>query len=736
MLIGWKGKKLIEMLNESENLLKETGKYYGLEKLKRKEEDPLRYERVFAKIRGTLVSARETALHIAASPIVRFLGELCFAVYTPEGDSIALSTGIIVHVHTMSEAIKWMIRENYENEVRFKEGDIFCNNDPAMGNVHTADVQAIVPLFFKDELIGWAAGVTHQIDIGAAAPGHDPATARSRFEEGIHISCEKIGENDKVFKWYKMRCKYAVRTPFYWDFDEKARIAGCHMIRNSIYKIIEEEGIDYYKDFIREIIEEGRRIFRARVRERIFPGRYRTASFSLDIPCREKVIDGKYKLVLDEVGTIRGMHAPIEIEIGRDGEFKISFEGANSAGKHAFNCTPTSMQGGLWVLLTQALCYDGKVNDGAYLAVDAYFPERSWSNPKDFKLSYAVAWAFLMPAFTGLFRLLSRGFFSKGYREEVISGYGMTADAIQGGGITKLGDYFPIANLEISSVGLGASAIRDGLDFGYAMWNPESDMGDAEVWESLERGLPYLGRRVKPDTAGFGKFRGGSGWETLRMVYGVKRVTLGVGREGTTFVGSGIFGGYPHATGYRLYARDTNMKELIKLKKKYPIGETDPIDSEVEKSIQGEIVKSEFGHLVPSKDFNNYDLIHCILSGAPGYGDPLERSLRNVKKDIDDGIYTKKTLEKVFGVITKFDADKNESIIDKQKTEMQRAKMREKRKEKAISYERFYDLERENILKKNLNERILDFYRDSLTISKKFREEFHKFWNLPEDFLL
>ena len=78
--------------------------------LELKDSDPIGYEKLFSRLRGGLVSARETALNISASPIVRELGELCFALYTPEGDSIALSTGIIVHVHTMSDAIKYMVR--------------------------------------------------------------------------------------------------------------------------------------------------------------------------------------------------------------------------------------------------------------------------------------------------------------------------------------------------------------------------------------------------------------------------------------------------------------------------------------------------------------------------------------------------------------------------------------------------------------------------------------------------
>src|SRR2546421_10595790 len=84
--IGWDGRTLRQMLEESERLFAETGRYWGLGDLPLKEENPLRYERIFAKLRGGLVNARETAKNISASPIVRELGELCFAIYTPEGD--------------------------------------------------------------------------------------------------------------------------------------------------------------------------------------------------------------------------------------------------------------------------------------------------------------------------------------------------------------------------------------------------------------------------------------------------------------------------------------------------------------------------------------------------------------------------------------------------------------------------------------------------------------------------
>ena len=127
--IGWDGKSLKSMLEESETLFEETGLYQGLEELELKSAEPILYEKIFSKIRGGLVNARDTAMNISASPIVKEIGELCFALYTPEGDSVSLSTGIIVHVHTMSDAIKYMINQNYEENPGIADRDIFINND-------------------------------------------------------------------------------------------------------------------------------------------------------------------------------------------------------------------------------------------------------------------------------------------------------------------------------------------------------------------------------------------------------------------------------------------------------------------------------------------------------------------------------------------------------------------------------------------------------------------------------
>ncbi|MGH8845788.1 MAG: hydantoinase B/oxoprolinase family protein, partial [Polaromonas sp.] len=124
-----------------------TGHYNGLERLALREADPIRYEKIFSKLRGGLVHARETAKKIAASPIVEQEGELCFTLYNAAGDCILTSTGIIIHVGTMGAAIKYMIENNWEANPGINPGDMFTNNDCQIGNVHPCDIATIVPIF-------------------------------------------------------------------------------------------------------------------------------------------------------------------------------------------------------------------------------------------------------------------------------------------------------------------------------------------------------------------------------------------------------------------------------------------------------------------------------------------------------------------------------------------------------------------------------------------------------------
>ncbi len=641
--IGWDGRTAAGMLEESERLFAETGSYWGLSgDLDLKAADPIRYEKLFSRLRGGLVSARETALNISASPIVKEIGELCFGLYTPEGDSVALSTGIIVHIHTMSDAIKYMIRQGYEENPGIGPGDIFCNNDAMIGDVHNADVQTIVPIFWEDELVGWAAGVTHEIDIGAKTPGGVPVGPISRLEDGIDLPAKKIGSNDTIWRDHQLAGIKGTRTPMYWTLDERTRVAGCHMIREAVERVILEEGIDTYKGFVREVIEDGRRSFKARLKEMTIPGRYRAPAF-IELPFAKEAQLPSYA----RRDTM--FHAAVELRITRDATLELDYDGTSAWGYHSANATPSSMQGAIWVQLTQTLICNDKVNDGAYLGLRSNFPKGTLSNHNNPMASTGNAWYFLIPSFTGFIKSISRALQARGFVEEVLAPYGLTANAFQGGGITQYGTQGATTNFGLSCVGGGAKLLLDGLDYGAAMWNPEGDMGDLEMWELIEPFL-YLSQRVKPNTAGPGRHRGGSGYECLRLAWKTPFFEMQNLGNGRVFMQSGLWGGYPAACGYRHNIRNTNFFELVERGEAYPFHEPDPAASELAERITGDRQFDLETTTLPEV-MTQGDLYLSMLRGGAGLGDPLERPYDAVMSDVEGDYLLPRFAESLYGVV-------------------------------------------------------------------------------------
>ena len=147
------------------------------------------------------------------------------------------------------------------------------------------------------------------------------------------------------------------------------------MIREAVERVILEEGVDTYKQFVREVIEDGRRSFQSRVREMTVPGRYRSPAFP-ELRARPRRRSCRSYARRDHAharaGRAADHHARAILE--------LDYDGASAWGYHSSNCTPSAMQGALWVQLTQTLICNDKVNDGAYFGLRPNFPPGTWTN--------------------------------------------------------------------------------------------------------------------------------------------------------------------------------------------------------------------------------------------------------------------------------------------------------------------------------------------------------------------
>jgi len=727
--IGWGEKTLKNMLEEEKQLYIETGYYYGLKELPLMKEDPLKMEIFFSRLLAALVAGRESTRMISGSPFVREITELAVALYTPEGDCILQSTGIIIHIPLMGQVIKWMINQNYEEDPGINEGDIFTSNDNQIAGMHVADVYDIIPIFYGGELVGWVGTVIMEAEIGALSPGLMPTGATEKFCDGLRWSAEKTGTNDKYSKCFEIRIRHGSRLPDLLILDRKGALAADIKVREEVKRIIGEFGVDYYKKGLRELIEAERRAQLERVKTRMVPGRMR-ASSCYENYYSKAMVPAHHRV--DQMTLV-----PIDVIIKADGKFFWDFDGAGSWGWHPHNTTPSALTGAACLLLSQQIAYTGMANQGTMFCVEMNTPYDTYVNPSSTNISTTNLFAVPFQAGAAIWNLHCRTFFSRGFVEEVILSNQISVKGFQGAGIDHHGRESGMLNVEAAGTSpSGACAIRDGFT-GFASWQSETEMGNVEVWELL---LPvnWMGRRLIPDLCGWGRYRSGYALASTQMIY--KSPLLGfevwrVARQDRINPNAGIFGGYPEGKGFGWVVTNANTARLIEERKPLVHGIGYPGEAKLETDVEGKLednITLSTGWL--DGIGKHGDWIQYSCSSAPGFGDPTKREPKLVKEDLDNGLLSIERCRSIYGVEARYDDKAEEWVIDEKGTTKLREEKRKERLAKGITAKQWWQKRRKDLIEGNLPQLLKEMYNDSLAKGARWPSEFTAFWDLPADF--
>ncbi len=722
MGIGWNGKSLREMLDEYE-AKSESGYYYGIEELKLREDDFFKYERFYYRLLNATLEARERVKFACASPGTRELGELLFLVHAPEGEAAAISLGLMAHVTVVENVIKTIIRENYEETVGIRDGDIFVDNDPYTGGAHPADSRLIVPVFHEGELICWVGSISHELEIGGGTPGSFNPFAVESFTCGERISVERVGEKNQFYPWFIRRLRRNSRAPDLWILDERAKLSGCLIIKERIKEIIEEFGVDYFKQALRELIEEGRRDMEARIKRQLVPGKYRIPHFCPVLYKGEGVpphADRDYII-----------HLPLEIEITPEAKIIFSYEGASRWGWHSFNMYPGALESALWLSLIETLLYDGRVTSGGKLQTELIRPIGSITNPDYPYAGDGIPWVILTGEISMSSLAIYLAQFARGYIEECIE-IGANWASLEGGGITRFGTSFGFTNFEFSACAQGARPIEDGLVAAAAPWMPETDTGNAEIWEIVLNTASYLYRGVIRNSCGHGKFIGGPAWGSLWVSW--KPTVFTIVASGSfsgmiSYQPFGLMGGYPAPSWSFFIIRNPEIFEKISNGEIYP-GIVELFEHTKNKGLDEEIeVRKGFANSRMAQDRSIFGIIY---GGGVGYGDPIERDPEKVAEDVNNGIITEEVAKNVYGVVLEYDESKGVYSVNPDETVEMRSKIRENRKKRGRPVKEWWMEERKKIKEGKLPPYAIEMYKECIEFSEKFRDEFTKFWQISE----
>ncbi|WP_245590526.1 hydantoinase B/oxoprolinase family protein [Aneurinibacillus terranovensis] len=716
---------LKEQVARRDKLTEETGHYYGVSELRLKKDDPVKYERFYSRLHASVLAAREVARYVTASPGAREMGESLWTLTTPEGDTLVISLGFFSHLNSSKVAIRFMAENNYDLNPGINDGDVFVTDDGKTGGApHPGDTYTYVPIVVENEIVGWAMAVNHIMEAGAPVAGSWPGFAVDTFMDGLVVPPMKTGENLRQYTWWEHVWKQRTRAGTLNNLDDKMRLAGCAMILKAVHEIIEEFGVDYYKQAIREIIEESRLEILQNIKTIMVPGRYTSTAF------RAVKYKGLQKLWAhaDKDSLI---HIRQRFEVDESGGIIADFEGTSRWGYHAFNGYPGGADVAFYLAMINQFAHNTKPTGAITYVAKSHYPEGSIYNPENSFASFSNIWAQSMAMNALGFNAVNRALFARGYLEEAF-----TADSnwegIQGSGELEDGTPYGFTNFEsVGGVAMGAFSYRDGLPLAWAEWTQLPNIGNAEEFEYLIPPLYYIGRKLLPNFCGHGKYRGGIGDSSVHWIKNPGQ-RLGISRGGsqvaaTTFVALGMSGAYPAPSAFHVSARGTNSNQLVDQGVALPRDASEVLDY-TEKGI----LKSEnldvWKFDMPEQSFQDGDMLADAAGAAGGWGDPIERDPHSVLEDVIYGWVDRKFSEELYGVVLKENVSGSLEVDDK-RTQSLRKKMMEARKQTAQPVFEWWKREREIVKKQDFIDPVRDMYESSMSF-ESFKNEINNFWQL------
>jgi len=142
-----------------------------------------------------IVEEASATLHRTAhTTFVKLIQDYQCALATPDGDIFAYpsQSGVGVFIGIPLQATLALI-----DRATLRPGDVFVTNDPfsTQGLVtHLMDVTMLRPIFHGTTLVGWAWSFVHASDIGGAVPGSVSPGFSEIFQEGLRMRLTKIYE--------------------------------------------------------------------------------------------------------------------------------------------------------------------------------------------------------------------------------------------------------------------------------------------------------------------------------------------------------------------------------------------------------------------------------------------------------------------------------------------------------------------------------------------------------------
>ncbi len=660
--------------------------------------DPVKYESFYNKLSFIMNEGKEVLRYLSGSSIAREAGEVVQAFYLPTGEAVNIACGILMHIMNITRVINYMKKQNYAVDIGINKDDQFINNDAYIGGMHSPDTGMIATCFYKGELIGYTATISHTVETGGIEPGGMCPSATEAVHDGIHLPAVKLIDKGVLRRDILNMIFRSVRDARAWDVDIKARIAANERVKKRLTELIDEVGIDFFQSACQQLVIDAEIGIRSKVKE-LKPGIYKS-----------RVYNDTVGAAGDKLAIIQ-----VEMEITADGNLFIRIPVISPQVNGFNNSYLPAVEASAFYTVLVELGYDLRWNSGISNVIHNEVPEKSRLNADEFQ-SVGYATVGIAQVFTNaLTDALSRASYLSGKESEVKAGGPVVSCGIWGG-IDQYGRRCGnILSQVWPSSGDGARCLKDGIDSSVQLFNPWSYSADTEGEEAMMPVIHWVTKH-RPDSGGFGKFRGGTGVKAIDIVHASEQIsTYVIGSGGKIPINQGLFGGYPSAAIHADRMVNTDFFERAQK------GEKLPYDfGEVRVMLNGEYIEGP--PAIPARLSKSGDIILYSSIGGGGLGDPLERNPEAIKQDIIEGMATVETSRKIYCV-----SIETETLeIDSDETKHLREIEKKNRIKRGIPGGQFIKNLVEKRRKKDLPKAALNFLEETMDFSSAFKKEIEK----------
>ena len=180
------------------------------------------------------------------------------ALFDAAGNLIANAPHMPVHLGSMGESIKTVIRENQGSMQR---GDVYVLNDPYHGGTHLPDITVITPVYLEEsssnQPLLYVGSRGHHADIGGTTPGSMPPFSTRIEEEGVQINNFKLVDKGVLQEAQLLALlqsgQYPSRNPQQNMADLKAQIAANEKGLQELRKMVEQFGLPVVKAYMSHV---------------------------------------------------------------------------------------------------------------------------------------------------------------------------------------------------------------------------------------------------------------------------------------------------------------------------------------------------------------------------------------------------------------------------------------------------------------------------------------------------